>query len=60
MNNKIEYVQTKETKGTFVFAPVRGADDPAGQATIYLKKDFCKAVGIDPLKGFTMILEPKR
>lgn len=60
MPNKIEYIQTKETKGTFVFAPLRGADDPAGLATIYLKKDYCKAIGLDPLKGFTMNIEVKK
>lgn len=57
--NKIEYVQTKETKGTYVFAPLRGVDDPAGLATIYLKKEFCKSIGLDPLKGFTMSIEVK-
>lgn len=60
MTTKIEYVMTKETKGTFVFAPIRGADDPAGLATIYLKKTFCNSIGLDPLKGFIMTIEPKK
>lgn len=57
--NQIEYVMTKETKGTFVFAPIRGADDPAGQATIYLKKSYCHSIGLEPLKGFIMTIEAK-
>jgi hypothetical protein len=59
MSNKIEYVCDKETKGTFRFQPIKGEAEPAGQATIYLKKDFVKAAGIDPMKGFVMTLEAK-
>ena len=50
------YTQDKETKGSYRFATTR--DDLAG-ASIYLRKDVCKKLGIDPSKGFTIVIEAK-
>jgi hypothetical protein len=54
---KINYIKDKETKGTIRFTP----EDPdiIGVATIYLPKPVIRQLKIDPVKGFTMTLEPR-
>ncbi len=54
---RVEYVTDKETKGTIRFRPKD--DSVIGNATIYLPKDFLAENGIDPEKGFEMVIEPK-
>ena len=51
---KIKYITDKETKGTFRFRPQD--DSEVGNAAIYLPKDFLANNGIDPEKGFEMVI----
>ena len=57
-NLTLAYELDRETKGTYRFAPVGIAADLVGSAYIYLPKIYCRNVGIDPNKGFTMRLDP--
>jgi len=56
-NIEVEYVVDKETKGTYRFKPKDEA--LIGNATIYLPKPVMKENGIDPEKGFDLIIRPK-
>ena len=56
-NIEVEYVVDKETKGTYRFKPKD--DTLIGNATIYLPKIVMKENGIDPEKGFDLIIRPK-
>ena len=56
-NIEIYYVIDKETKGTIRFRPKD--DTVIGNATIYLPKPVLKANGIDPEKGFDLIIRPR-
>ncbi len=55
---KINYVLDKETKGSYRFAPDADGQKQIGDATIYLSKPVCSALGIKPDKGFTVDLSP--
>jgi len=53
----VTYRQDKECKHSIRFAP---EDEKAiGNATLYIGKDMCTKLGIDPAKGFTLELQPK-
>jgi len=54
---EVEYIVDKETKGTYRFKPKD--DTLIGNATIYLPKTVMKENGIDPEKGFDLIIQPK-
>lgn len=54
---KIDYIIDKETKGTYRFKPKD--DSVIGNATIYLPKTFLSENGIDPEKGFEMVIVGK-
>lgn len=54
---KIGYIADKETKGTYRFKPKD--DSVIGNATIYLPKSFVSENGIDPEKGFEMVILAK-
>ena len=51
---RIDYITDKETKGTYRFKPKD--DSVIGNATIYLSKTFLTESGIDPKKGFEMVI----
>lgn len=53
----LEYCLDKETKGSYRFAP----KDPEvlGQAALYIRKDRCRALGIEPNKGFYVTIHEK-
>ncbi len=53
----IDYITDKETKGTYRFKPKD--DSVIGNATIYLPKTFLTENGIDPEKGFEMMIVAK-
>lgn len=54
---QIQYIVDKETKGTYRFKPKDDSD--IGNATIYLPKSFLNENGIDPEKGFNLLIEPR-
>lgn len=54
---KFSYQMDKETKNTFRFQPDAAAQDFLGQATIYIRKDALRAMGIDPRQ--TLVIEIK-
>ncbi|MEW5920990.1 MAG: hypothetical protein AB1796_08625 [Bacillota bacterium] len=56
-NIEIHYIVDKETKGTICFRPKD--DTVIGNATIYLPKPVLKAYGIDPEKGFYMVIRSR-
>lgn len=53
---KFNYQVDKETKNTYRFQPDAAAQDFLGQATIYIRKDALKALGIDPTKTLTITI----
>ena len=56
---KFNYQVDKETKNTYRFQPDAAAQDLLGQATIYIRKDALKALGIDPTKTLVISFEAK-